>query len=121
MARDDLRTARNVPLGSWRSVQQLKLESSLCSLGQQRSVWYFWQGAQEKTWQIMKECVSAKRSLKEDEGAVNTYKKPPESRGIGECFCVVPGHTSVFRTYGASGSLQKRLHMLPPEAETFII
>lgn len=69
----------------------------------------------------MKECVSAKTSLKEDEGALNTYKKPPESRVIGECFCVVPGHTSVFRTYGASGSLQKRLHMLPPEEETFII
>lgn len=48
---------------------------------------------------IMKECVSGRTGLKEDEGALNTYKKPPESRGIGECFCVVPGHTSVFRTY----------------------
>lgn len=100
MARDDLRTART---GLRRSVQRLKLASSLCSLGQQRSVWYFWLGAQEKTQQkIMKECVSEKTSLKEDEGALNTYKKPPESRGIGECFCVVPGHTSVFRTYGAA-------------------
>lgn len=108
MARDDVRGDRSVLLGWRRSDGATRAAAPLSGSTEVSLV--FLAGAPETTWQkIMKECVSGKTSVKEDEGALHTYKEPPERSRR----CVFVLFQAIRLFLGALRS--------PPEGQTVII